>query len=170
MEIVLRPSIMYPIGVTIFFLLIFFKVYKDWSNGKWPRYVSMIVLSIVFLLVFFVSIKNTTIDINESGLKISGRISVFISWDDIKSANYQKNYKDAGYEPKSRYWGSEVPGHSVGSFRLLNKKQAYCVVDGFAADAIAIETQKGLYLLSFKNLTEVFTEISKHTIVENNSL
>ena len=131
----------------------------------------MIVLTIVFLLVFVISItQKTTIDINESGLslKMTGHINISISWDDIKSVNYQKNYKDAGYKPTSPKMGSYFPGYNVGYFKLANKKMVYCVLTGFTDDAIVIETKKGFYiLLSFKNLTEVFKEISKHTIVEN---
>lgn len=103
MEIVLRPSIIYPICFTILFLLILLGLFTKWNYGKLQRYFGIIGATAIFLLLFSISIIKTTIDINESGLKIFGRMSAFISWDDIKSARYQKKYEDAGYEPKSRY-------------------------------------------------------------------
>ena len=170
MEIIIRPPIIYPIVITIFFLFIFLGIFTKWNYGELQRYFSIIVAAAVFLLLFSISIQKTTIDINESGLKMSGNINVFISWDEIESANYQKNYKDAGYELVHKKWGVNLPGHYVGCFQLENKKQAYCIVSGSAADAVIIETKKDLYLLSFKNLTEVFKEISRHTMGENESL
>ena len=170
MEILIRPPIIYPIGLTILFLLILLGLFTKWNYGKLQRYFGIIVATASFLLLFFISIQKTTIDINESGLKMSGKINVFISWYDIKSANYQKNYRDAGYELAHKKWGTNPPGHYTGYFELANKKLAYCIVSGSAADAIVIKTKKDIYLLSFKNLTEAFEEISKHTIVENKSL
>jgi hypothetical protein len=167
MEIILRPSIIYPIGLTIVFLLILIQVSKDWSNGKWARNSSMIVVTGVFLMLIFISIKKTTIDINESGLKISGAFTATfynsISWNDINSITFLKNYKNTEFEPTLRQWGSGIPGYCVGKFQLANKKTANCLQKGFEADAIVIDTQKGLYLLSFENIADVYDEIITHT-------
>ena len=167
METVLRPPIIYPIGITILFLLIFLGLFTKWNYGKLQRYFGIIVATAIFLLLFSISIQKTTIDINESGLEMSGNINVFISWDEVKSVIYQKNYRDTGYELSQKKWGSNPPGHYVGYFQLADKKLAYCIVSGSAADAVVIETEKDLYLLSFKNLTEVFKEISNYANVEN---
>ena len=167
MEILIRPPIIYPIGLTILFLLIFLGIYTKWNYGKLQRYFSIIVAAAIFLLLFAISIQKTSIEISESGLQISGNINVFISWDDIKSVKYQENYKDTGYKLAQKKWGSNPPGHYVGYFKLADKKLAYCIVSGSAADAIVIETKKDIYLFSFKNLTEAFREISKHTTGED---
>ena len=174
MEIVLRPSIIFPIVLVIVFLLVLLQVSKDWSKGKYARNFTLIIVTIGFLAVFFISIaQKTTIEINESGLnpKMTGNVNISISWDDIKTVNYQKNYKDTGYKPTSPRAGSNFPGYNVGYFKLANKKMVYCVLTGFKSDAIVIESKKGFYiLLSFKNLTEVFNEISKHAIDKKESL
>ncbi len=167
MEILIRPPIIYPIGLIILFSLIFLGIFTKWNYGKLQRYSGIIVAAAVFLLLFSISIQKNRIDINESGLKMSGNLNVFVSWDKIKSVNYQKNYRDAGYKPEHKKWGTNPPGHYAGYFQLADKKYAYCIASGSAADAVVIETEKDLYLLSFKNIAEVFKEISKHTIKED---
>ena len=167
MEIIIRPPILYPIGLTIFFSLIFLGIFTKWNYGKLQKYFSIIVATAIFLLLFAISIQKNTIDINESGLNFSGNLNVVLSWDDIKSVNYLKNYIAAGYELAHKKWGTNPPGHNAGYFQLANKKMAYCIVSDSVEDAIVIETQKNLYLLSFKNLTETFDKISKHAIVED---
>lgn len=164
MEIFIRPPIIYPIAVTVIFLLIFLGIFTKWNSGKLQKYFGLIVAVPFFLLLFSISIQKNTIDINDSGIKMSGNINITISWDDIKSVNYEKNYRDSGYKLEHKKWGADPPGHHVGYFELENKKLSYCIVSASAADAVIIETQKDLYLLSFKNITEVYKEISKHSI------
>lgn len=163
MEIVLRPSIIFPIGVCFVFLIVFLQVYKDWSNGKLVRNFSIIVVCIVFILVFSLSVlQKTRINISESGIKISGDLKVFIPWNDIKSVDYLKDYKNSGYNPESRLWGSNSPGYDVGFAELTNKKKAYRILSGYSSDAIVIDSERGLYLFSLKNSARVFKEISRY--------
>ncbi len=170
MEIILRPSIIFPIVLPIVFLFILLQVSKNWSKGKYIRNFIMTVVTIAFLVFFFISvIQKTTIDINESGLnlKIKGYINLPLSWDDIKSVHYQKNYKDTGYKPTTPRAGSNFPGYNVGYFKLENKKLVYFVLTGFTDDAVVIETQKGFcILMSFKNLTETYEVILKYSNTE----
>jgi hypothetical protein len=170
MEIVLRPSITVPIIWVLLFLLIFLGLFSKKKLERWQKHFGIALVTIVFLGGSFFLMRKTTVDINESGLKISGGINELISWDEIQSANYQKNYKHTEYEPTMSYGGAGLPGCSVGRFILANKKTASCILNGSASDAIVIDTPKGLYLLSFENSAEVFDEISKHTIVDNKSL
>ncbi len=169
MEIIIRPPILYPIGLTIFFSLIFLGIFTKWNYGKLQKYFGIIVATAIFLLLFAIAIQKNSMNVNKSGLNFSGNLNVVLSWDDIKSVNYQKNYIAAGYELAHKKWGTNPPGHNAGYFQLANNKMAFCIVSGSAKDAIVIETNKDLYLLSFKNLTEVFKEISKYTTVENES-
>ncbi len=170
MEILIRPPVIYPIGLTIFFLVVFLFLFTKFNYGKLQRYSGAIVAAAIFLLLFAISIQKNTIEVNESGIKMSGNLNIVIPWDDIKSINYQKNYRDAGYELAHKKWGVNPPGHNAGYFELSNKKMAYCIASGSEADAVVIETLKDLYLLSFNNVEEAFKEISKHTTGETEPL
>lgn len=166
MEIVLKPPIIIPICSTIFFLLIILAVIFS-KKAKWDKYLSVALVSVVFLGISFLLMQKTTIDINESGLKMSGAFTGsfnnFLSWNDINSTTLLKNYTRTEYEPILRKWGSGLPGYSVGRFQLANKMTANCIQKGSTADALFIDTSKGLYLFSFENIEDVYDEILKHT-------
>ena len=169
MEITLWPPLIYLIGCIIVYLLILLGLFTKWNYSKSQRFVSIIVVTAIFLIFSFISIQKTAIDIGESGLQLSGNLNIFIPWDEIKSVNYQKNYKGTGYKPEHKKAGIDLPGHTAGNFQLANKKRANCVVYDFSEDAIILDTKKGFYLLSFDNLAEAYKEISRHTVEKNSN-
>lgn len=137
------------------------------KKGTWARRLVSLAVAVLVSVLLLVSLyRPSRLSVTpEAFVDATYGRAVSTPWSEVKRAQVVAGFAGTGYRPTLKLNGTGLPTLKSGWYRLADGRKARVFIQS-SADALALETERTLFLLAPDRLVELVAAVREHVRVE----